>query len=278
METTDRNPYIFGDPETDRFRLETQARISATQVRDHARNYVGNDVRSILDLGCGAGQLGFVLRDVYPDARLVGIDRDPGAVELARDRAAERRLGNCDFVVGDVQDGLPAGPFDLVFAELIFLHIRDTAKVLQSVYEVLAPGGSLWIKDINPDLRERVNHPAYQKLVDMLFQSLTAIGAHPRVIEELPPLLAEAGFEAVRNEVEEYVMGGTTDAGRAMLATTLGAFYNARMLISKVSGSSEEEIARLYAAVANYALMREEPIGTQLGMNLLARRPMTERG
>ncbi len=274
--STGHNPYIFGDDETDRYRLQTQARISASRLKTNARAYIGDMVASILDLGCGEGQLGFVLREVYPEASLVGIDRDARAIERAQAQAAQLALSNTAFFTGDVEQEIPAGPFDLVFAELIFLHMRQTKRVLELIYEQLAPGGQLWVKDLNPRLRERVNHPAYQRLCDMLFVALEAIGAHPLVIDELPPLLASVGYEDVHLELEEYTLGGPTLEGQGMLAVTLGAFYNARQLMSKVNGVPVSEIERLYVEVANYAIGQQTAIGSHIGPNLLARKPMAQ--
>jgi len=274
--TPGHNPYIFGDEETDRYRLVTQARLSASRMKANARAYVGDKVESILDLGCGEGQLGFALREVYPEARLVGIDRDARAIEQAQRQAAQLALSNTAFFTGDVEQEIPAGPFDLVFAELIFLHLRQTGRVLELIYDQLAPGGQLWVKDLNPRLRERVNHPAYQRLCDMLFAALEAIGSHPLVIDELPPLLASAGYEDVHLELEEYTLGGSTPEGQGMLAITLGAFYNARQLMSKVNGVSVSEVERLYVEVANYAIGRQDAVGSHIGPNLLARKPMAQ--
>jgi hypothetical protein len=49
----DSNPYIFGNPETDRQRLETQSRLFTRYIRAHARAFCGDKVHRILDVGCG---------------------------------------------------------------------------------------------------------------------------------------------------------------------------------------------------------------------------------
>jgi SAM-dependent methyltransferase len=52
-----------------------------------------SDVRSVLDVGCGAGHWGQMLATVLPkDARIVGVDHESGFLETARERARARCL------------------------------------------------------------------------------------------------------------------------------------------------------------------------------------------
>jgi 2-polyprenyl-3-methyl-5-hydroxy-6-metoxy-1,4-benzoquinol methylase len=140
------NPYIFGNPDKDRRRLDTMARLIARYVRDHAREFAAGDVHSILDVGSGEGQLGFALQDVWSGSSLTGVERDPMAVSKANQEAA-RSHHAAHFVEGDVQLGLPPGPYDLVLMSLILAHTQQPAAVLERAYGVMRPGATLWIMD-----------------------------------------------------------------------------------------------------------------------------------
>ena len=76
----------------------------------------------LLDLGCGAGLFARAAAD--RGARVAGIDVDPAAVQLA---AAEVPEGN--FALGDVHDP-PPGPFDVVAAVQLLMHVTDPVAVL----------------------------------------------------------------------------------------------------------------------------------------------------
>ena len=76
----------------------------------------------VLDLGCGAGLFARAAAD--RGARVTGIDTDPAAVELA---AAEVPEGA--FAVGDAHDP-PPGPFDVVAAVQLLMHVADPVAVL----------------------------------------------------------------------------------------------------------------------------------------------------
>jgi len=267
------NPYIFSDDETDRYRLETQTRLFSEYIRSNAQHFVGDNVRSILDLGCGEGQLGFALREVYPEARLVGIDRDPKAIGKAQAKAAERKLDNCQFIVGDVEQQLAGGPYDLVYASLILLHTRQPEKVVGNVFAALNPGGYFWAKEGSTQAIELTDEPNLKELYQLMGKAMTTIGVRPNIGGELPGLLAAAGYEQVRQETEVYALGGQSQAGQVMFAVTVGAMYNARGMINKVLGVEEIEVERLYVGLVNSVLMRQEEVGQQQFANVIARKP-----
>jgi SAM-dependent methyltransferase len=80
---------------------------------------------SVLDVGCGAGVFARAAAD--RGARVTGIDTDPAAVS----RAA-REVPEGEFSVGDAQHP-PPGPFDVVAAVQLLMHVPDPASVLSAV-------------------------------------------------------------------------------------------------------------------------------------------------
>jgi SAM-dependent methyltransferase len=234
--------------------------------------FVGPAIRSVLDLGCGEGQLGLTFQEVYPRARLVGLDRDSAAIEKARD-APKPGIGTTEFVVGDMEHGVPEGPFDLIYASLSLSHTRNPVGMIPMLYEALAPGGYLWIKDLGPNMEQVGTHPAYQKLVQLTFSALAALGAHMQVVEELRPHLLAAGFTEVRHETESYPLGGASLAGQAILVNMLAVCYSAQMATQKVHKLADNEIRTLCFAISNDAYQRTEDLGTCPFTNLIVRRP-----
>jgi 2-polyprenyl-3-methyl-5-hydroxy-6-metoxy-1,4-benzoquinol methylase len=268
------SPYIFGDAETDRYRLETQTRLFSDYIRKNAHRFAGDNVNSILDLGCGEGQLGFVLREVYPQAHLVGIDKDEKAIVVAKSKAAALGVANVEFVVGNIEEALPPGPFDLVYASIVMIHTRAHQRIAELVKDSLRPGGHFWIKDLDATgVINAYELPSYKKVAGMWFETLARVGAHPYVADELPELLKQAGFEDIEREDEIYPLGGNSEAGRAMLAITMGAVYNGRALMSKVIGVPEQDIVKLYLDVINTATLAKGEIGAEKMVNIIARQP-----
>jgi ubiquinone/menaquinone biosynthesis C-methylase UbiE len=66
-----------------------------------------------------------------PAGEVVGIDQSPDSVAKATARAAGRGLSNVRFVVGDIHDRAPDGPFDAITARLVLMYVPDPAAVLR---------------------------------------------------------------------------------------------------------------------------------------------------
>ncbi len=68
----------------------------------------------VLDVGTGSGAIALAIADEHCGARVVAVDRDAGALALARENLERTGLGRrVELRRGDLLDGLE-GPFDLV--------------------------------------------------------------------------------------------------------------------------------------------------------------------
>ena len=96
---------------------------------------------SLLDVGCGAGDLTASLADHYPRSEVIGIDASPSQIEQAR-RHESPRLG---FEVRRVQDLGWEKRFEAVvsIACLHWIPIPEHPLVLERVFHALVPGGRL---------------------------------------------------------------------------------------------------------------------------------------
>lgn len=96
---------------------------------------------SLLDVGCGAGDLTVALADHYPQARVVGIDASPSQIDQAHRRGHSRVA----FEVRRVQDL----PWERRFAAAIsiaclhWIPIEEHPLVLERLFRALVPGGRL---------------------------------------------------------------------------------------------------------------------------------------
>lgn len=97
---------------------------------------------TILDVGCGTGALGFAYRDINPQARLLGIERDPDAAALAGTRL------DAVACVDVEQNPLPfefsRGIDCLIYGDIL-QQLRAPWTVVQRHLEVLNPGGTVLI-------------------------------------------------------------------------------------------------------------------------------------
>lgn len=94
---------------------------------------------SVLDVGCGEGAVGRLLRAEGAD-RLTGIEVDHASAEVAR--------GLYDHVAeGTVEEMLPtlSGPFDAILCYDVLEHLVDPGAVLEGLHSLAAPGGHLHV-------------------------------------------------------------------------------------------------------------------------------------
>lgn len=159
-----------------------------------------------LDVGCGGGDVTADLaRLVGGEGRVVGFDLDEVKLEIARAEASAAGLDNVGFERRDILAGeLPAATFDLVYARFLLTHLREPARAVDRMRDLLAPGGLLVIEDI--DFSGHFVHPpaeAFAAYVDLYGQAARLRGADPDIGPRLPGLLRSAGLEGTAMQVAQ---------------------------------------------------------------------------
>jgi tRNA (cmo5U34)-methyltransferase len=206
------------DHDVERFsNLQTgqSATIDAPLVLDlitEAAATTNSDARSVLDVGCGAGNYTLKLLERLPNLDVTLIDLSQPMLQRAAERIAAVSRGRIVPMQGDVRElDLPAGGFDIVLAAAVLHHLRTDDQweaVFVKLHRCLRPGGSLWISDF-------VSHelPAVQQLMwrrygqylvslkdesyrDHVFDYVEREDT-PRPLTEQLDLLRRVGFERV---------------------------------------------------------------------------------
>ena len=136
--------YPFADRVAEDERLVAQARLLDPLTLRLLRQAGLAPGMRVLDLGSGAGNVARIAAElVGPDGAVVGVERDPAAVELARRRTD---AANVEYRVADAQtlDGIGAG-FDAVTGRLILMYLADPVAALRGsgyVEQTVAQRGS----------------------------------------------------------------------------------------------------------------------------------------
>ncbi|QWT47007.1 methyltransferase domain-containing protein [Azospira inquinata] len=97
--------------------------------------------RHITDLGCGPGNVTALLHARWPEAALVGVDRDPAM--LARARQDYPAL---EWRQGDAATWVPDGPQDLIFSNAALHWLGGHDRLFPRLMDCLAPGGVLAVQ------------------------------------------------------------------------------------------------------------------------------------
>jgi SAM-dependent methyltransferase len=115
--------------------------LSARWCIDNAlsRSCKNKSVRSILDFPCGYGRVLRFLKVRFPNAKIVGCELDPMAVEFCK------RVFSVRTIISNENLGTLSIPerFDLIWCGSLVTHLDEkrSSKILRFFYEHLAPGG-----------------------------------------------------------------------------------------------------------------------------------------
>jgi 2-polyprenyl-3-methyl-5-hydroxy-6-metoxy-1,4-benzoquinol methylase len=100
--------------------------------------FVPDNSRRILDLGCGEGSFGAVLKSLM-NCEVWGVEIDDAAARIAEKKYDKVTCG--DFL--SLEKELPLKYFDCVIANDVIEHFADPAEVLSRIGQLLAPNGKL---------------------------------------------------------------------------------------------------------------------------------------
>jgi len=148
-----------------------------------------------LEVGAGGGSIARWMADqVGPAGRVLATDLNPrhiaaypGYMVLAHDL---------------VRDPLPEGPWDVIHARLVLMHIPERREILRRLASALAPGGALVVEDFHsaltnlvlaaPDPESGALFTAFQST--MVEQVLRANGTDPSWATQIHAAMLDAGL------------------------------------------------------------------------------------
>jgi arsenite methyltransferase len=111
----------------------------------------------LLELGCGPGFYARRLAGLFPDLRVIGLDRSAAQLERARARLDEARIGTCRFDLGDATAlPYPDASVDAVISARLLAAVEDPARVVAEAYRVLRPGGRCFVAEPRSSIRAAV--------------------------------------------------------------------------------------------------------------------------
>ncbi len=171
---------------------------------------------TVVDLGCGAGNVTKHLRNRWPKAKLVGLDDSIEMLERARAEAPD-----IDFAQADAATWRPAEPVNVLYSNALLHWLPDHEALFLRLVDCLAGGGYLAVQ-----MPRNFAAPSHQSLYETVRNGPWRKRLEPMIREEpvkdptfyyelLSPLVStldiwETEYVQVlegENPVAEYVKG-----------------------------------------------------------------------
>lgn len=128
-----------------------------------AAQYASPKASHLLDIGCGAGNYSLKMLSKISGLHCTLTDLSQPMLDRAKERLLNAGCASVKTIQGDMRElNLPDGSVDIILAAAVFHHLRDDQdwqQLFQKMYQLLKPGGSIWISDLITQ-----NIPAIQQL------------------------------------------------------------------------------------------------------------------
>jgi len=204
--------------------------------------------KSIVDLGCGTGDLTAALADHWPEARVIGVDSSDEMLKAAEKQADPGRL---DFVKDDIATWKPAQPVDLLVANASLHWIPDHEALLGRLVGALSPKGALAVQ--MPANFDSPSHLLLKEVVAGKVELKHDVVLPPgRYVEILQGL-------GILSDVWETTYQHVLQGRDAVLEWVKGTAL--RPVLKALEGAERDEVVAAYAAKLR-AAYPETPWGT----------------
>lgn len=163
-----------------------QSRADEQRLGDTAETltpFILSKSSRVVEIGCSTGRLLALVRDAGFE-NVQGLDPSPGSVQAAWD------LFQIPVLTGGLFDNpVPPGSVDFVMLIAVLEHVEDLKTAIQSIREMLAPGGRVFAEV--PDASRFAGRP------DAPFQEFSVEHIHFFSVVSLTNLFKANGFRAV---------------------------------------------------------------------------------
>ncbi len=102
----------------------------------------------ILDVGSGTGSFAILIKQMEPQAIVVGLDPDPDARRIAAAKAEAAGV-EIEWLAGFARDAANFGLFDKIVSSLVFhqVPLAEKSAGIEAMFKAARPGGRILIAD-----------------------------------------------------------------------------------------------------------------------------------
>jgi len=234
--------YAFGRGRAEYERLIEQAEVFRPLTERMLRTAGIGAGMHVLDIGCGAGDVSFLISAlVGPEGSVTGADVDGDAVAVAEQRRAAQGLTNVSFCQADARFLDPGPLFDAAVGRFVLMFMPDPTEALRLFAGRVRPGGILaFCEPASVTAVPAGQQPALAALLALFTSAFERSGARPDIGAELYSRMRDAGVQPDPRPLAEFVLCPADDA----VAYRRWALFARSMLpkIVEYGLAAEEEI------------------------------------
>lgn len=165
----------------------------------HRARYLGERARTVIDLGCGTGDMIALLAVNDALRRIVGVDLNVDLLNRVSARCGDPRVETLQADAGDLP--FADGEFDAALIERTLQHVEEPARVIREAVRVTAPGGTVLV--VEPDWSTLgIDGISNRAMTDTVLGAVGSLVRHPFVGRGLRGLMNRAGLVDIRIDVE----------------------------------------------------------------------------
>ena len=215
--------YALGHSDRELDRLSAQARLIDPITRRFFHDAGIVPGMRVLDVGCGAGDVAFLVADmVGGSGEVTGVDRASNALAAAQARADALSRRNVIFAQGDPAQMAFERPFDAVVGRYVLQFQPDPAAMLRKLAAHVRPGGPIVFHELDWDGASSFPPSStYDHCCRWIVETLRLLGAETRMGMKLHATFLAAGLRAPEMRLEAVVGGPSNNSDRLHLIADL---------------------------------------------------------
>lgn len=238
-------------------RLIRQSALYAELTENLLRSAGISEGMRVLDVGCGSGCVSLMAaRLVGPSGAVVGMDRSPQALALARQRADAEHLQHVTFIEGDLINPTCQGSFDALIGRFVLMYLPEPAIALQKLVQYVRKGGVIAFQEMDMSAARPVpDMPTWHKCGEWIQETFRRAKVDIQMGPKLHATFLHAGLPQPQMQLQAR-LGGTPNFPAHEYVTDIIASLLPMMTSLSVATADAVEIETLAER------LKEEMIGS----------------